>query len=507
MKKFLALLMAALMLLSCGSAMAEYDKHIEFTTTNRGILTAGVDYTGDAFYEWLCEKFNVSIEPIITDSATHEATTTMWINNGDMCDVLTQSNFSYSTYLDWIDQGLIAPLPDGWEEKYPNLYNAMQKSMVLEKLTVDGKVYTIPAPVYENFIDVDIPIAHQCIYYRKDWAEQLGYNFGDTITVSQLKEFCLKAIEQNLAGNGATVGLTTRTSSIINDLMCLLGFSYTKYVKTEEGYVWGPAMEGVTNQIAVIRDLYASGMLDPDFYLLDGDSCYNRFASGVAAALYHDGGPGNHATVWSRFSDANPDKNVDDCVDSVVLTDDNGICHPAECTNFWTVKYFSPDIDPEVFDRILCMIDYFNSREGEVAAYYGIPEVDWVWTEEGLFDASVRDAEKPKDFSKDLVCTWGTCSDELYAFNAANEYPKSVESYLTNMDIKANGDVIRYDYDYWGYASEAKSQYSVDMRSKVVELVVDSTLDIEAEWAKFIADNEGMWKPLLDELNATFCAK
>ena len=342
MKKFLALLMAALMLLSCGSALAEFDTHVEFTATNRGILTAGVDYTADDYYQWISEKFNVTIEPIITDSATHQATTTMWINNGDMCDVLTQADFSYSTYLEWVDQGLLAPLPDGWETKYPNIKKSMEKSMILDKLTVDGKVYGIPAAIFLNYIDMPVPVSHQCVYYRKDWAEKLGYDFGDTITVSQLKEFCLKAIEQDLAGNSATVGLTSRTRLIIPDLVNMNGYNYTRFVKTDDGYVWGGNMPGVTDQIAMIRDLYTSGMLDPDFYLLDSNGTYNRFASGVAAALYQDGGPGNHDTVWTRFAEANPDLDVDACVSSAVLADDNGVVRAHECTNFWTVKVFQP---------------------------------------------------------------------------------------------------------------------------------------------------------------------
>lgn len=507
MKKFLALLMAAMLLLSCASALAEFDTHVEFSLTNRGILTAGVDYTADEFYQWVCDKFNVSIDVIITDKATHEATTTMWINNGDMCDILTQADFHYDTYCTWVDQGLLAPLPEGWEETYPNLKNAMEKSMILDKLTIDGKVYGIPADVFLNFVEMPIPVAHQCIYYRKDWAQKLGYEFGDTVTITELKEFSLKCKELDLAGNGATVGLTTRTRSFIPDMMNMLDVTISKFEKTENGYIWAPCAEGVTAQIAMIRDLYASGMLDADFYLLDADSCVNRFASGVAAALYMDGGPGNHYTVWTRFADAQPDLNPDECIASVVLADANGVAHTAEATNFWTVKYFSPDIAPETMDRILAIIDYFNDgAEGQVANYDGIPGVDWQWTENGLIDMSIRDPEKPTYTSTNLFSTWGTCSDELYSYNATNKYPVAIESYLHNMQVKANGAIVRYDYDYAYFQSDAKSVYSVDVNSKIAELVVDTALDIDTEWNNFIKDNEGMWKPVQDDLNAAFFA-
>ena len=509
MKKYLSILLAVVLLLSCSVAMAEYDTRLTLQVTNRGQLSAGVDYTEDMFYEWMSEKWNVDIEPWITDSATHKETCSMWINTGDMPDILTMVDFDYGSYCEWVDQGLLAPLPDGWETTYPNLYKTMKQSMILDYLTIDGKVYGLPGTTYCNYVPMEIPVGHTALYYRKDWAEKLGYTFGDSVTLKELQAFCLECIEKDMAGNGATIGLTTRTSTFIaNALVMNLKSKNTGFVKTENGYVWAPCQEGYTDQIAFLRDFYTSGALDADFYLLDGTGCINRFTSGVAAALFNDGGPGNMTEAFTGFEDANPDLDADDCIGVTVLANNDGEIWNEECSNFWTIKYMNPNIKPEVQARILDMIEYFcTPEEGQIVLAKGIPEVDWKWTEDGLVDATIRDPEKPGYQATKLVAIWGLCNDELYSIYSTNTQPGAVAEYQNNMAVKAAGNIVRKDYDFDYYQSEAKSVYSVDINAKVAGLVADSSLDINTEWAKFISDNEGMWKPLEDELNATFFNK
>lgn len=83
-------------------------------------------------------------------------------------------------------------------------------------------------------------------------------------------------------------------------------------------------------------------------------------------------------------------------------------------------------------------------------------------------------------------------------------YDFATKNVLRNYAAKGAGVVIPYDYDYAYYSSDAKSVYSVDVASKIAELMVASDLDIDSAWQAFIDENEGMWKPLLDELNAEF---
>ena len=502
MKKILTLVLALMLVVSCMSAMAASDEHITFSDANWLLTSSDINFTDDAFYTYLCEKFNVTIEPWITDTSSHNEKCAIWINTFSMPDVLVHTSFNYATYCEWVDQGMIAPLPEGWKETYPNIANIVEKSMIEDYLTIDGQVYGIPATVFANFMDVEVPVSHACVYYRVDWAEQLGMEIGDTITLSQLKEYCQKAMEADLAGNGNTYGISGTASKITSLIMLQSGVDYDSFYKLEDGTTaWGPTAEGVTDQIAVLRDLYADGFIHPDCFTMTNNEMYGVFKSGLSAAHIADGGPGNHAEVCAGFEDANPGKLASECIASAVLADDNGTTYIDETTNFWTVKYFNPDIDPAVQARILEIIDWCcNPENGQIEAYYGIKGVDWDFNEEGkMYSLTEEDTTYT---SKDLICVWGTCSDELYYINSADKYPHATANVARNYAVKNEGFVIPYNYDFSFYSSDLKSVYSVDINAKITELMVDSTLDIETEWQNFIDTNEGMWKPLLDELNA-----
>ena len=66
--------------------------------------------------------------------------------------------------------------------------------------------------------------------------------------------------------------------------------------------------------------------------------------------------------------------------------------------------------------------------------------------------------------------------------------------------------MVPYNYDYFLYSSEAKNIFSVDISGAVTAIVIGQD-DISTAWDKFIEDNAGMWKPLYDELNATYFSK
>ena len=54
------------------------------------------------------------------------------------------------------------------------------------------------------------------------------------------------------------------------------------------------------------------------------------------------------------------------------------------------------------------------------------------------------------------------------------------------------------------FTSEAKSQYSVSIDDEIMRLILDSSVDIDTEWAKFIEDNRALWEPVVNDLNAAF---
>lgn len=113
MKKIVALVLALLMLVGAVSALAEFDTHVSFTI-NAGHTNSEMDYTSDALYQFISDKFNFDFEvyPVSKDSQKEKIMT--WVNGGTMPDSVTMRDFDYQWYVSSAEQGLLAPLPEGW---------------------------------------------------------------------------------------------------------------------------------------------------------------------------------------------------------------------------------------------------------------------------------------------------------------------------------------------------------------------------------------------------------
>jgi hypothetical protein len=69
MKRFLVVIMAACLILSCVPALAQETGHVSFTI-NSTHSNATMDYTSDGLYKLISEKFNFDYEvwPVSKDS-------------------------------------------------------------------------------------------------------------------------------------------------------------------------------------------------------------------------------------------------------------------------------------------------------------------------------------------------------------------------------------------------------------------------------------------------------
>lgn len=525
MKRFLTILMAAVLLISSmgiASAESTYENHVTYNGSG-WMLNAEADYN-DGMYKFFSEKFNYDFEPFFTDSATNDEKVMLLVNTSSMPDGLCWLTFNYDTYLEWVDQGLIAALPDGWEEKYPNLYRMIESTGILETITVDGKVYTVPHSIWFNFVDVAEVCGHGMVYYRKDWAEQLGMSEmfeGGIVKISDLMTFCKAAVDANLGDNGTTVGYTGSSNAyVLDNFFGKLDINYREFNKTEEGYQWGPAMDGFVDVIKTIREYYEMGAIDPDFFLGNGKT---TFTSGGAAAVGFEGTPGG--AIGSEFVTAHPellakleelrkenpaaawfDTGVEeDYVGYAIVAQDDGQLHYNATTNYWSCNVYNPDIDPEVFDRILAITDYLCTPEGEVTVKVGLQGIDWDWNEagDGIIQYVNEEGKYNSYPSSAMLTQYGLCSDEVGLLKQSNS--KTLTDFIRwEFAEKAKGVVTPFDADYKYFTSQAKSEYSVDVRAEIVSLVVDTTLDIEKEWQAFIDENMGMVQPVIDDLNAEF---
>lgn len=490
-------------------ADSEFKKKVEFTMTNYfSVWCASTvsDYK-DSVYDYITKKFN--IDPEVWNCTEGESEKTrMWINGGTMPDVMWWESFSLPEYRQYVAQGLLKALPDGWEEKYPNIKKLIHASGIEEMIKVDGKTYVIPHSVYGQYCPADGGFVNTLhCYFRKDWAEQVGLkDFGKdyTVTISEFKDYLQKVKDAGLTEQA----FNTSIGNMMQFFNLGTGNYYVNdFYETDEGFDWIVDNKEYTDMIKMMQQWYNEGLIDADFYTDDSAATvgYNQFANGTNPAYYWCGNAVDTTMMLNSCKEGFAGDEALDKVGFVHILADDGTSYNVREYNYWGTTVFKPDIKDEVFERALALIDWIASDEGFTTYCMGVPGVDWQYDANGNYELLNKDAEFRRDI--DVFAYFGYCQDD-FAFSGRQEglAPEVLDAVKTMIDIKGKGVVHEKSDNYSTYESDAMNNYSIDKAAKVAEIVVGN-LDVDTEWAKFCEDNKNLWEPLLNELNNEFHSK
>ena len=509
MKKATALFLVLLMLLPCAAALGEYGEHITFTI-NSTHSNSSMDYNSDGMYRYISEMFNFDYEvwPVSKDAQSEKLRS--WINGGTMPDIVTWRNFDYQEYATYAEQGLLGALPEGWEEKYPDLYEMVRVSGLYDKLHVDGVMYAIPHATFARFSGMETVVSNQTLYYRKDWVEKLGMEpFGDTVTLSQIEALCRGAIDNDLAGNGATIGFSTDTDYYANFLMQFAGVDYDAFFKGPDGYVLGASDPAVVQWLGFGRDWYQKGIVDPDFYLNSISDTTNKFTSGIAACMMHNGAISSYHGYKVTFN-TSTGLNSDECIGVAAMATDDGVAHTNESANYWSATFFSPDIAPATLDRLLALMNWCCTQDGQLTVVVGVPGETWEYDEEGnVRMLTEKDENGNYPSTPDLYNSYnifrslGILPDDYSFANPSNE-KLVVDQIKAVYAAKERGQIVPLDYDYEFFASDAKSEFSMAFSEEMARIILLKDADVAAEWENFLTINKAIWEPVIRDLNNEF---
>lgn len=264
--------------------------------------------------------------------------------------------------------------------------------------------------------------------------------------------------------------------------------------------------------LAKIRELYDAGVIDPDFYLLDSATAKNNYAAGLSAVLISDGPAPHYVYRKNEVLAAQPDvENVWDMVATTTITDADGVWHGYVNYNYWTASMFSPDIDEEKQRRILELMEYCCSREVQLMINLGVEGEDWMLGENGDY-VILREANADGTLP-DIKGIYGsiyfwyvfTILADDFGFVDPTIDAEAREMVAAQYAFRGTSpDVLYPDADYDFYVSDAKDQYSLNVRDAAIQAILTEDGDVAAVWQKFIDDNRPLWEPLLNELNAEF---
>lgn len=506
MKKLIALLLSCMMLLSVmAPALAEeYSEHMDFKAN---YIDYGVPAVEDDMYHYFLDRFNMDIEMVGMPQSNYGEVNTLAITGGTMPD-WTQWNMNYNAYVSYVDQGLLREMPEDWETRWPNIYKMAEASGILPALYIDGKLYCIPHSINVNLRE-GVNMGHITMYYRADWAKQVGIEIGDSCTLDEFAAY-IKAVED--AGLTKS-GINGTASNLLNMIMFIYAPYWSSFRKVDGQYIWGPCGEGVIDGIKKVKQLYEDGILDPDYFMTAKTQAHDKFTSGMSATVFSDGTISNYVLLYNNAVAAGIE-NPHEAIDVTVITNDKGNFASYETTNFWTAMLFNPEISDERLERVLDMTDFVCSLDGELAVNMGMPDVDWKKTESGEYEilrSAAEDGSYPdiKNVYNSLYFFWfqGILPDEFSFINPTID-PVIKERVNKMYDIRCSSpDYIPLDLDYTYFASDAKANYSVDINGEINRIATDPNIsmdDVEKEWNTFIENYRGIWEPVVEDLNKAF---
>ena len=470
-----------------------------FNTTHPG------DYKEDEYYQYIADKFNIELDIWMTEYPGSTETQRTWITTGTMPDHLWWHGFTTGEYAAYVDQGLLKPLPADWEERWPNLAKAAKKSGLYEVLYgVDGTAYGIPHAAVGNYFDVEQRVHHQSIYFRKDWADAIGMSdlYADyKITLAEVKEYATKVKEAGLCNNSYWGGYDT---GFVKMWHGAYGLEYpeVEFYKDDTGYHWLGNQEGLVEMIKEMQSWYKDGYVHPEIGTILYSEYMSMFGSGLLPVLNTDGNMATVQNLANMLKETYPDKDPYDLFAVATITTEDGTPYESGVFNYWGVTVFAPETSDEKLERILDMMEYTATKEGQAERQLGYYGTDWTIDENGV--VTVINPGVTKDaFGIFNTMVWTTDDFEFSGYDPTKD-PRAAEMILGVHDAKFSGHISFTGGEYAAHNTDVKNNYPASLVRQGILNIAFNDKDVETSWAQFIEDNRGVWEPLEKELNETY---
>lgn len=533
-KKIVGVLLAATLLVTSftGCDTKETADTGEKMTISVGFTKAENSWKNDDYYKYIADKLNIDIEfrTLSADSVGEKSR--IWISSGDMPDV-TYSDFLLEEYLKYGQQGMVAPLPEGWEEKYPNLGFSMAMTGAYEALKKagNGEFYGLLVPMdhysehlddfrtaYENGENLkDMMSSGKYTYidkygfsYRKDWAEQLGIKTDLIMDYDDFMDMALKFKEADLGGVGEknTIGIAVDFTEAPNIFVTVHNPSYKYFHKNEKGeFVSGLLDDETTDGIVAYAEAFRKGILSPDFYTQKSTDLNALFCSQRAGIIFPRAEVSALRNLRSDFEKSNPGKKAEDCIGVCWIRLPDGTVSGREAGNYYRGWYFNPDLSEEKLDRILQLADYVSSAEGGPQIRLGVPDVDYKKEADGTYTIlreqnedgtypNLNEKYPSYDFFRYFLNPQYTMTvqPDPYMYDLMNSL---TEAKLSNKTKLLNWDL---DRDFYTAEDYARFNAAYDVNNMFAEIIV-SDGDIEKLWLKKRSEFEKEAKKVADNMN------
>ncbi len=515
-KLLAALLTAILAFCMIVSSFAESDTpdyNEQMTISYAAVaMVEGVDYNADELSKFFQEKFNIVWEPIALTWDNWGERNRIWINSNDMPDFVMW-NFNYGDYKNYTEQGLIRQLPEGWKERWPNLAKVYKNTGIAEAMEEKfGAGYMIPRVTYFD-MPTDPLVTHVNLWIRKDWAEDVGFEVKDKYSPSELMEFARLLKAADPVGNGKTIAIDMNPDSLATVFLSPYNVHYADFYKGEDGkYVWGAAEESTLEGLKLYSQAYREGLINPDFFALKNQEEVAHYQSGVAGVIWYQGF-GRSLKLTSDKYAANTGNDPRTDLHMAYLVGDDGKYYSKEISNYWTASIFSPNMDEAKFERLMDLLEYSASEEGQNLIRMGFEGKDWEKDAEGNIiilrpkneDGTFINLDKIYPSLNPLYNNLSILPDGFGLVDPGldKDYRETVDALFAGKqkDGCDQGTIALIDWDLSFFTSRNYEKTKYNYGEEFAKLVVMDG-DIEANWRAWVEEKMPQVSVVLDEINA-----
>lgn len=364
--------------------------------------------TDDAMRKALEDKFNVTFEAKNITWDDYQQKIQAWAASDSLPDIFAIDAIGTSNYFDWINDGLVAALPEDLSA-YPNL-NEYLNVEDIQTLKIDNQLYCIPRKTYPS---TTWCANDRVVLYRWDLAQAAGVTKEPT-TFDEYRDMIQKIIAADPQGKGVQ-GMTASgpytldgflfTYSLPAAMSDASGSDY-KWIKQDDG-TWMPAYfaEDMTSTFQLARDMYQEGTIEADYALTKLQTAYDKFLTGQSAAILVAGTvQGQYTRVGKNWAEANDGRDFWDDVKVLnLLPGEDGTTTYPIFRSSWSESYISSNVDDAKLQRILAVYDYMVSEEGRTLLNMGFEGEDYSvdnGTYTSLLDGSIADKYTFKSLSE-----------------------------------------------------------------------------------------------------------
>jgi putative aldouronate transport system substrate-binding protein len=276
MKK-LALVLAALLVLTCVPALADFNE-TGLPIVNEPYTFSIMNDEGGLVEDKIMlpifeEETGIHIEWEIAPYAVQTEKLGIALSSGDYCDVIAGWILGEQHLIDLgMGDQTFLPLEEVFEKYSPNIMEVLAKPGVRDSMTLpDGHIYSIPYVVAE-------PEVFYIPYINAKWLDNLGLE--TPTTPEELKEVLIAFRDNDANGNGDATDEIPFSGDPNNlDISKFAGWwgvdaagqknQFPYFALVDGELTFGANTEAYKTMILYFADLYKEGLIDPEIFTQD----------------------------------------------------------------------------------------------------------------------------------------------------------------------------------------------------------------------------------------------